>query len=492
MKTIQRGMPYAEQKYFGCYRAHVVDNDDPKQIGRVVLQVPEIFGLDWVTDWAQPKTGWLSAKYDPEGDEDPESDGRDKLRRTPGIGGDKGDFFVPDIRDGVWVEFEAGDPCRPLWSGRWFAEPEGQAEPPKLARELTDETQRRDKETLLTEKVPDVNYEEDPEQYKEREVLAFPKGTDRFVSGRLVGMHDAVWPADYPKDKLNTGEYPDSPVIQPHLEEIQEPKLSYRPKYPKNRVLKTKRGTVIELEDTWDEETNETHVRIHIWHPSKTWREVHPDGSVTERVAARRYTCIEADDDLHIKGNHNVCVEGDATLRVKGDLHTFVEGNRYTRIEGNDITHVKGNQETLVEKDQLLRVCTNQKEWIDVDQSSWIGQDDNLQVARNKQTYVHEHIQKDCAGDRKVSITKNDQLHVSGSNFVSVTRNFFSVVSGNHSEAVEGNRHIQVSGNDVTNAQGEHNCFSTGDFKQGSAGGGCFRQAASIIDDKCGNIHHGA
>jgi hypothetical protein len=60
--TIQRGDRYSESKYFGCYRATVLDNDDPRKLGRLILQVPEIFGVDLKTDWAFPKGGYLSAK----------------------------------------------------------------------------------------------------------------------------------------------------------------------------------------------------------------------------------------------------------------------------------------------------------------------------------------------------------------------------------------------------------------------------------------------
>ena len=490
MRTIQRGSRYSEQKYFGCYRGHVVDNDDPKKIGRIVLQVPEIFGLEWKTDWAQPKQGWLSAKYDKNGMEPAHSDGRDAYRRTPDIGGDKGDFQLPDIRDGVWVEFEAGDPCRPLWSGRWWAEPEGKAEPPKLAREVADETQKRDKSTLLQEVVPDVNYESGIDKYKARKVLAFPKGTDRFVSGRLVGMADTEWPGECPK-KPELGEWPDRPLIKPFLEEVQEPKISFRPTYPNNRVIKTKRGTVIEIEDTWDEEKAQPHVRIHVWHPSKSWQEYHPDGTKTERVAARNYLCIEGDNDLHVKGNWNTCVEGDATLRVKGDLHTFVQGNRYTRIEGDDVCFVKGNQETFIEKDQHYRVCANQKEWTDVDQSTWVGEDQNIHVARNRQMYVHEFHQVDIAGTQQITITQDDRLKVEGFRQVSVTDDYFVLVGGSHSTSVVYNNLVHVENNFITNVNGDYRCYSTLEYKVDSATKSATREAAVTIEDKCGTILHG-
>lgn len=266
MKSIQRGDEYAETKYWGTYRAIVIDNDDPKKLGRLVLQVPEIFGSDLVTDWSKPKTGYLSAKN--ASASNPQKP-PDQPVLTPNRDGDKGDFFVPDIGDGVWCEFEAGDACRPLWSGRWWAEPGGGSEVPMLAREKPDESQ------------------------------VSPKGDDTMVTadGRT----------------------------------LEEPAISFDPTYPLNRVLKTKQGIIVEIDDTPGKE------RIHIWHPKRTWKEVHPDGTVTEHIQVRRYVYIEADDDKHVKGDWNVHVVGDATLHVEGDYIRHVEGNEIVTIDQNKI-----------------------------------------------------------------------------------------------------------------------------------------------------------
>jgi len=266
MESIQRGSEYAETKYWGTYRAIVIDNDDPKKLGRLVLQVPEIFGTELVTDWAKPKTGYLSAKNSSANNPQKPPD---QAVLTPDRDGDKGDFFVPDIGDGVWAEFEAGDSCRPLWSGRWWAEPGGRSEVPMLAREKPDESQVE------------------------------PKGTDEMVTADGRTLH--------------------------------EPEISYDPTYPFNRVLKTKQGIIVEIDDTPGKE------RIHIWHPKRTWKEVHPDGTVTEHVQVRRYVYIEADDDKHVKGDWNVHIVGDATLHVEGDYIRHIEGNEIVMIDKNKI-----------------------------------------------------------------------------------------------------------------------------------------------------------
>ncbi|HEY8973282.1 MAG TPA: phage baseplate assembly protein V [Burkholderiaceae bacterium] len=91
----------AGQRHWGKYRGIVTDNQDPSAIGRVKAQVPEVLGADVVTPWATPCAPYAG----------------------PGVGL----HAVPPVGAGVWIEFEAGDPSRPIWSGGWW----GTADLPK-------------------------------------------------------------------------------------------------------------------------------------------------------------------------------------------------------------------------------------------------------------------------------------------------------------------------------------------------------------------------
>ena len=48
-----------EVKYYGFYRGVVVDNNDPKNLGRLKMVVPQVSGEN-VTDWAWPVLGGIS------------------------------------------------------------------------------------------------------------------------------------------------------------------------------------------------------------------------------------------------------------------------------------------------------------------------------------------------------------------------------------------------------------------------------------------------
>lgn len=96
----------AERRFYGKYRAIVVDNDDPEKLGRLKVKVPSVLGPDVVTGWA--------AACVPCG----------------GAAG-QGFLFVPEVDAGVWVEFEEGDLEFPVWVGTFWTEPGGDSELPK-------------------------------------------------------------------------------------------------------------------------------------------------------------------------------------------------------------------------------------------------------------------------------------------------------------------------------------------------------------------------
>ena len=81
-------------RHYGKYRGIVSDNADPSSMGRLKAQVPEVFGESVVTPWATPCAPYTGA----------------------GVGW----HAIPPVGAGVWIEFEAGDPSRPIWSGGWW------------------------------------------------------------------------------------------------------------------------------------------------------------------------------------------------------------------------------------------------------------------------------------------------------------------------------------------------------------------------------------
>jgi len=80
-------------RYYGKYRGLVSDNQDPNNLGRVKARVSEVLG--------EVETGWA-------------------LPCAPYAGNGEGFFSIPPLGAGVWIEFEAGDVSRPIWTGCWW------------------------------------------------------------------------------------------------------------------------------------------------------------------------------------------------------------------------------------------------------------------------------------------------------------------------------------------------------------------------------------
>lgn len=88
----------------GKYRGRVFNNQDPKGIGRIQAQVPDVMGYS-VSNWAMPC--------------------------LPFTGLQSGFYLVPPVNAGVWIEFEQGDVDHPIWTGCWWG---GREEVPPLAQ----------------------------------------------------------------------------------------------------------------------------------------------------------------------------------------------------------------------------------------------------------------------------------------------------------------------------------------------------------------------
>lgn len=93
-ETVIRLARAIDQKRYGKYRGFVTNNKDPQKSGRVKLRIPSVLG-DQESDWALPclPFGGLA---------------------------DQGFFVIPQLDAQVWVEFEEGDPQRPIWTGTFW------------------------------------------------------------------------------------------------------------------------------------------------------------------------------------------------------------------------------------------------------------------------------------------------------------------------------------------------------------------------------------
>lgn len=80
--------------YYGKYRAQVVDVNDPEKRGRIQVKCPRVLG-DSKSAWCEPCVPIATDNY--------------------------GDFCLPPVGEMIWVEFERGNPSKPIYTGGWYS-----------------------------------------------------------------------------------------------------------------------------------------------------------------------------------------------------------------------------------------------------------------------------------------------------------------------------------------------------------------------------------
>jgi uncharacterized protein involved in type VI secretion and phage assembly len=92
--ALEKLIEWVRYRHFGKYRGTISDNGDSTNRGRLKVRVPAVLGDLEV--WAMPCVPYAGDKV--------------------------GFYFLPEPGTGVWVEFEAGDPSYPIWSGFFWTD----------------------------------------------------------------------------------------------------------------------------------------------------------------------------------------------------------------------------------------------------------------------------------------------------------------------------------------------------------------------------------
>ena len=95
-EELQSLVDWVRGHYFGKYRGTVSDNADPTSRGRLKVKVPAL--LASLEVWAMPCVPYAGKKV--------------------------GFYSLPAVGTGVWIEFEAGDPSYPIWTGCFWGDNE--------------------------------------------------------------------------------------------------------------------------------------------------------------------------------------------------------------------------------------------------------------------------------------------------------------------------------------------------------------------------------
>ena len=100
-----------------------------------------------------------------------------------------------------------------------------------------------------------------------------------------------------------------------------ETKTPYDAKYPHNNVHESESGHTFEIDDTPNKE------RLHKYHRSGTFEEIHPNGDRVLKVVRNDFTVILKNECVHIDGWTNVTMDKGCKILVNKDKQKKGEGN---------------------------------------------------------------------------------------------------------------------------------------------------------------------
>jgi len=185
---------------------------------------------------------------------------------------------LPNIGEDVWIEFERGDINFPIYSGEWATTEEGTNPVPDLAKGLPDETAQGNMDQGS-------------------------KGFDRMpIQGSETLFFD-------------------------------EPYSGFGAEYSHNRIIKTKSGNLLEIDDTPDNE------RIHIYHRRGSFLEYKSDGSCIKKTRGREHSIIEANHIQHIHENEYKSIDLNSRYQITKNRSVTV-GNDYKKEIGGETTEI--------------------------------------------------------------------------------------------------------------------------------------------------------
>lgn len=170
----------------------------------------------------------------------------------------------------------------------------------------------------------------------------------RIAIGRKEDAPDVIteeepWDPLYP-----VGAHANKPAIKENVL-FDEPASAYDTVYPNNKVIQTKSGHVIEIDDTPDAE------RIQIMHKSGSFMEFHPDGKIvvhsgtkrnTEKTNVDIYLVSDSNINIHSSGETNLYSGSDINIETGDNINVNVEAN--ITVNSNAQIDITSEAETTI------------------------------------------------------------------------------------------------------------------------------------------------
>jgi hypothetical protein len=181
-----------------------------------------------------------------------------------------------------------------------------------------------------------------------------------------------------------------------------EPKTEYNAVYPYNKVDETESGHIFEKDDTPGFE------RLHEYHRSGTFREVHPDGSRVEKVVNDRWDVTLRNKFEHVEGTKTLTVDKGSRVLINKDgesggnldIEVGKGGDLNVTVRKGDvnINVLKGDADIFVNGDVRENITGDKEVMIGGDLKESIGGDHKTTIGGEKQVVIGGNEMRNVAG----------------------------------------------------------------------------------------------
>ena len=166
-------------------------------------------------------------------------------------------------------------------------------------------------------------------------------------------------------------------------EPYREPENPANALYPYNHVHESESGHVIEIDDTPGSE------RVHIFHRSGTFLELHPGGDIVCKAEGSNHSIV-------LSNRHDITL---------GDVEALTEGDHDERISGNFKIEIYGDSDVYIAGDAKIQIDGDLTSKVDGDADVTIGGDAKLDIGGDFDTEVGGDYSIDVGGMYKVKAT---------------------------------------------------------------------------------------
>jgi hypothetical protein len=138
-----------------------------------------------------------------------------------------------------------------------------------------------------------------------------------------------------------------------------EPKIPWQAIYPYNHVHQTESGHIIEMDDTpnWE--------RMHWYHRTGTFTEIHPTGIRVDKIVnnyydiilGSRYTHIEANDYTTVDGSQENYILGNKVDKVDGDYSLDIKSGRFNVRNPTGWVNLSSSNMTMMAAESLTLIA---------------------------------------------------------------------------------------------------------------------------------------